>query len=126
MQVNEFNDANKTDEEKLQSVKEIINQLTNVTNLDKDQTDDINPKILIDSVNLIQKIINLNISNGTYNILPPVSNLLDSRNTKSWKNLTVWGCIRLDKLLNRTESNLVLSRSVLIFLSLKAFKNRIK
>ena len=89
IQVRELNDANKTDEEKLRSVKGIINQLSSVTNLDKDQTENINPKILIDSVNLIQKIVNLNIPNGNYDILPPVSNLLDNRNAKSWTNLTV-------------------------------------
>jgi hypothetical protein len=44
---------------------------------------------LNDTVRILQKIINSNISKGSLNILGPANNILDSRNTKSWRNMTV-------------------------------------
>jgi hypothetical protein len=44
---------------------------------------------LNDTVRILQKIIHSNISNGSLNILGPANNVLDSRNTKSWRNMTV-------------------------------------
>lgn len=42
-----------------------------------------------DTVQILQKIVDLNISDSTLNILLPANNILDSRNTKAWRNMTV-------------------------------------
>jgi hypothetical protein len=44
---------------------------------------------LNDTVTILQKIVDLNIPDSNLNILDPANNILDSRNTKSWRNMTV-------------------------------------
>ncbi len=49
----------------------------------------IEQQVLNDTVSLLRKIVRLNISDSSINILGPANNILDTRNTKSWKNMTV-------------------------------------
>ena len=44
---------------------------------------------LNDTVRILHEIVNLNITAGSLNILAPANNILDSRNKKSWRNMTV-------------------------------------
>jgi hypothetical protein len=44
---------------------------------------------LNDTVIILQTIVDLNISDSNLNILGPANNILDSRNTKSWRNMKV-------------------------------------
>ena len=67
-----------------------------LTDLDKmsdtEREDGIKPQNIIDTVRIIKKVVNLNISAGTVNnihVLDPANNILDDRNVKSWQNLTV-------------------------------------
>ena len=84
---------NKTGEARKQAAQNIINQLSNKTDLGKDVKQakpEIKQQVLNDTVSILQKIVNLNIPNSTdLNILGPASNILDSRNTKSWTNMNV-------------------------------------
>ena len=54
-----------------------------------EQNNGIKPQNLNDTVRILQKIINLNITAGNLNILGPANNILDSKNEKSWRNMTV-------------------------------------
>ncbi len=56
---------------------------------EEEQKNGIKPQNLNDTVKILQKIVNLNITAGNLNILEPANNILDSRNTKSWRNITV-------------------------------------
>ncbi len=71
----------------------IIKQLSNFTNLDKmekeKQENGIQPQYLIDTVRILKKIVRLNITVSSPSILEPANNILDSRNKKSWQNMTV-------------------------------------
>ena len=49
----------------------------------------IKPQNLNDTVRILQKIVKLNITAGSLDILAPANNILDSRNEKSWRNMTV-------------------------------------
>lgn len=44
---------------------------------------------LNDTVEILQKIVDFNISDSSFDILPPANNILDSRNTKAWRSITV-------------------------------------
>ena len=44
---------------------------------------------LNDTVEILQKIVDFNISDSSFDILPPASNILDSRNTKAWRSIKV-------------------------------------
>jgi hypothetical protein len=49
----------------------------------------IKPQNISQTVRILQKIVNLNITASSYNILGLANNILDSRNAKSWRNMTV-------------------------------------
>ena len=74
-----------------EAVQNIITKLSNLTDLDneKQQEKRIKQQDLIKTVEILQKIVDLNISDGNLDILAPASNILDSRNRKSWKNMEV-------------------------------------
>jgi hypothetical protein len=55
----------------------------------EEQKDGIKPQYLNDTVRILQKMVNLNITTGNISILEPANNILDIRNTKSWRNTTV-------------------------------------
>lgn len=44
---------------------------------------------LNDTARILQKIVQLNISSHSLNILGPVNNILDSRNEMTWGNMKV-------------------------------------
>jgi hypothetical protein len=84
--------VNKTGEARKQAAQNIINQLSNKTDLGKDVKQpktEIKQQVLNDTVSILQTIVNLNIPDSNLNILGPASNILDSRNTKSWTNMNV-------------------------------------
>ena len=74
-------------------VQKVINELTNLTDLNKKNEDEqkrgLEQQVLNDTVQILQKIVTLNISDSNIDILAPASNILDDRNTKSWRNMTV-------------------------------------
>ena len=74
-----------------EAVQNIITKLSNLTDLDneKQQEKRIKQQDLIKTVEILQQIVDLNISDGNLDILAPASNILDSRNKKSWKNMEV-------------------------------------
>ena len=49
----------------------------------------IKPQSINNTVRILKRIVDLNISAGSLNILDPANNILDERNVKSWQNLTV-------------------------------------
>jgi hypothetical protein len=63
--------------------------LSNLTDLDKMDENRVKQQDLNAIVRILQKIVDLNLSDSNLNILGPASNILDSRNTKSWRNMTV-------------------------------------
>ena len=56
---------------------------------DTERENGIKPEIIYDTVRMLKKIVDLNITTGGLNILGPANNILDGRNKKSWQNLTV-------------------------------------
>jgi hypothetical protein len=90
-QINEL-DRIKNISEREKAARKIIDQLLNFTNLDKmneeERGNEMKQQDLNDTVRILQKIIHSNISNSL-NILGPANNILYSRNTKSWRNMTV-------------------------------------
>ena len=78
-----------------------------MTDLDKmneeERENGIEQQVLKDTVTILQKIVYLNISDSSIDILGPANNILDSRNTKSWKNMTVsigdrnYNCFKREK-----------------------------
>jgi hypothetical protein len=69
--------------------QKIINRLSNLTDLDKMDENGVKQQDLNDTVLILQTIVDLNISDSNLNILGPANNILDSRNTKSWRNMKV-------------------------------------
>ncbi len=55
----------------------------------EEQKKGIKPQYLNDTVRILQKMVNLNITAGNLSILEPANNILDIRNTKSWRSITV-------------------------------------
>ncbi len=53
------------------------------------QKNGIKPQNLNNTVRILRKIVELNITADSLNILGPTNNILDDRNTKSWRNMTV-------------------------------------
>jgi hypothetical protein len=49
----------------------------------------LSPLSISETVRLLNRIVDLNITAGSLNILGPANNILDDRNEMSWKNLTV-------------------------------------
>ncbi|XP_028410399.1 adhesion G protein-coupled receptor B3-like [Dendronephthya gigantea] len=88
--VNELYNKNISDEVRREDAQEIIKELTKITDLDKvaGGENGADKHILSDTVKILQKIVNLNISNGSLKVLDPASNILDERNDKSWKNIS--------------------------------------
>ena len=73
--------------------KKVIKQLSNITDLDKKDKEErkygIKPQDLDYTVRILDKIVSSSVSAGTLELLSPANNILDSRNTKSWRNMTV-------------------------------------
>lgn len=46
-------------------------------------------EILSETVEILQKIVNLNISDENLNILNPANNVLDLRYERAWRNMSV-------------------------------------
>jgi hypothetical protein len=92
-QVNDLYRKNVSDEVRKKVAKEVIDDLLNVTNLDKmdkeQRENGIDPQNITIIARILQQIVHLNISDNNLNILGPASNILDIRNTKSWRNMTV-------------------------------------
>ncbi|CAB3980612.1 adhesion G- coupled receptor D1-like [Paramuricea clavata] len=86
-QANEL--ENKTGKDQQKAAQKIINQLSNKTDKDvkQSETEIKRQQVLNDTVSILQKIVNLNIPDSDLDILGPASNILDSRNTKSWTNM---------------------------------------
>ena len=64
--------------------------MTNLDLMDKGrQQNGLKQQDLNDTVEILQKIVNLNTYDTSFNILPPANNILDSRNTKAWRSITV-------------------------------------
>jgi hypothetical protein len=49
----------------------------------------LSPLSISETVRLLNRIVDLNITAGSLNILGPANNILDDRNEMSWKNVTV-------------------------------------
>jgi hypothetical protein len=49
----------------------------------------LSPLNISETVRLLERIVDLNVTAGSLNILGPANNILDGRNEKSWQNLTV-------------------------------------
>ena len=92
-QIDELDRKHISDERRKEVAQKGINQLLNLTDLNKmdkeERENGIKQQVLNDTVRILQKIVDLNISDSSVNILGPANNILDSRNTKSWKNMTV-------------------------------------
>ncbi len=56
---------------------------------EEERENGIEQQVLSDTVRILQKIVDFNISDSSIDILGPANNILDIRNTKSWKNMTV-------------------------------------
>ncbi|XP_028410401.1 latrophilin-like protein LAT-2 [Dendronephthya gigantea] len=89
-QADELYNKNISDEVRRERAQEIINELTKFTDLDKvaGGENGADKQILNGTVEILQKIVNLHISDGSLRILEPSSNILDQRNDKSWKNIS--------------------------------------
>lgn len=78
-----------SNEVRKERAQKIISHLTELTDLDKVGPNGADKQILSDTVKILKKIVNLNISDGNLTILNPASNILDERNGKSWRNISV-------------------------------------
>ena len=94
VQVDELKSKNASQKEK--EAKDIIQELLDETNLDKKNEavneNGIKPEALSGTVEILKKIVGLNISAGNLKILGPANNILDERNKKSWRILAVSYC----------------------------------
>ncbi|XP_028411086.1 adhesion G protein-coupled receptor L4-like [Dendronephthya gigantea] len=77
----------KSTEDRKNVAQEIIKDLTCVTNLDAvtGKTSQMNEQNLTEAVRILQKIVNLNISD--LDVLGPVNNILDPRNADAWRTM---------------------------------------
>ena len=77
----------------IESVQNIITKLSNETDLNNmnemQQKNGLDQQDLIETVEILQMIVDLNISDSSLDIMAPANNILDSRNKKSWKNMEV-------------------------------------
>lgn len=77
----------------MESVQNIITKLSNETDLNNmnemQQKNGLGQQDLIETVEILQMIVDLNISDSSLDIMAPANNILDSRNKKSWKNMEV-------------------------------------
>ena len=71
----------------IESVQNIITKLSNETDLNN--MNEMQQQDLIETVEILQMIVDLNISDCSFDIMAPANNILDSRNKKSWKNMEV-------------------------------------
>ncbi|XP_028400849.1 adhesion G protein-coupled receptor E1-like [Dendronephthya gigantea] len=87
-QVDELYGMNLTARKK--SAQIIIKELSNITNVNNENGVKVimNPNFLSRTVAILQKVVGLNISDGSVNILGPASNILDEVNRKYWRNMT--------------------------------------
>ncbi|XP_028410398.1 adhesion G protein-coupled receptor L3-like [Dendronephthya gigantea] len=88
-QVDELYNKKLSDEVRREGAQKIIKDLTELTDLDKvaGGENGADKQILSNTVEILRKIVNLNISDGSLKILEPASNILDERNDKSWENI---------------------------------------
>ena len=77
----------------IESVQNIITKLSNETDLNNmnemQQKNGLDQQDLIETVEILQMIVDLNISDSSLDIMAPANNILDSRNKISWKNMEV-------------------------------------
>ncbi|XP_028410418.1 adhesion G protein-coupled receptor E2-like isoform X2 [Dendronephthya gigantea] len=81
------------------AAEKIINDLFYLTDLDINHgkgngTEKKSAAILTDTVRILQKIVDLNISDSSLDLLGPASNILDRRYTETWETTTEGGVIR--------------------------------
>ncbi|XP_028410387.1 CD97 antigen-like [Dendronephthya gigantea] len=82
-----------------QAAEKIINDLSYLTDPDINDikgnvTENKSATILTDTVRILQKIVDLNISDSSLDLLRPASNILDRRYTETWETTTDGGVIR--------------------------------
>ncbi|XP_028412671.1 adhesion G protein-coupled receptor E1-like [Dendronephthya gigantea] len=65
----------------------IIDELSKITAYE-DQEEVLDQKILSQTVEILQKIVDFNIADDIMNIMVPANNILDVRHEKSWRNMT--------------------------------------
>ena len=83
----ELNRQNISDKDRKEVAQKVINKLVNFTNRNRMSKEGIKQQDLIDTVQILQNIVNLSIFDSNIDILAPANNLLDARNTKSWRNM---------------------------------------
>ncbi|XP_028410393.1 adhesion G protein-coupled receptor E1-like [Dendronephthya gigantea] len=93
-EVDELYKKNATARER--SAQNIIQELSNLTGRypGNEKEEMLRSEYLYGTVKIIQKIVNLNISDDCFNILGPANNILDDRNRKSWRNMTNRNLVR--------------------------------
>ncbi|XP_028412665.1 adhesion G protein-coupled receptor L1-like [Dendronephthya gigantea] len=65
----------------------IIDELSKITAYE-DQEEVLDQETLTETVEILQKIVDFNISDDSINIMVPANNILDVRYEKSWRNMT--------------------------------------
>ena len=63
--------------------------------MNKDGQNGLKQQDINDTVKILQKIVNLNISDSSLDILAPANNILDSRNKKTWRNMEVKKLVKI-------------------------------
>ncbi|XP_028400846.1 fibrillin-3-like [Dendronephthya gigantea] len=93
-EVDELYKKNATARER--SAQNIIQELSNLTGRypGNEKEEMLGSEYLYGTVKIIQKIVNLNISDDCFNILGPANNILDDRNRESWRNMTNRNTVR--------------------------------
>ena len=84
----ELNREDISDKRRKEVARKVINKLVNSKNLNTNK-DGVKQQDLNDTVQILQKIVKLNIYSDNIDILAPASNILDDRNTKSWGKMKV-------------------------------------
>ena len=86
--MNELYEKNSTARKRC--ARNIIQELINLTDRDtgNKKQEMLSPEYLHGTVEILRKIVYLNISDGSFNVLGPANNILDKRNGKSWENMT--------------------------------------
>ena len=91
--MDELDGKNISDQHRKEVAQKVIHELSNLTDLDKmneeERENGVKQQILNDTVQILQKIVHLNISDSSVDILPPANNILDGRNKKSWRMMKV-------------------------------------
>ncbi|XP_028410340.1 adhesion G protein-coupled receptor E2-like isoform X3 [Dendronephthya gigantea] len=87
--LNELHRENKSEEERKKGAQEIINDLACLTNLDSVgvEPNGTNQQNLPQAVEILQRLVSLNISDKNFDLLRPANNILDPRNAISWSSM---------------------------------------